>query len=77
MPKAFLLVNTESGFEDNVLKDLKKIEGVDEAYVSYGVYDIIAKVEAGSMPKLKGLVTQRVRKLNNVRSTLTLLIVEE
>jgi len=77
MLKAFLLINTESGFEDQVLKDLKKVEGVIEAYVSYGVYDIIAKVEAESMPKLKELVTTRVRKLNNVRSTLTLLVVEE
>jgi DNA-binding Lrp family transcriptional regulator len=77
MTKAYLLINTESGSEDEVLDDLKKIEGVDGAYVSYGVYDIIAKVEAESMPKLREMVTSRIRGVSKIRSTLTLIIVEE
>jgi len=77
MPKAYVLINTESGSEDAVAKVLKKIEGVDEAYVAYGVYDIIAKIQAESMDELKALITHRIRRVDKVRSTLTMLIVEE
>jgi len=77
MPKAFVLINVESGSEDEVLKELKTIEGVDEAYFSYGVYDLIMKIKADSMDKLKELVTRRIRTLSRVRSTLTLIIMEE
>ncbi len=77
MPKAFVLINTEIGSEADVLKDLKKIEGVEEAFAVYGVYDIIARVSAESMDKLKEIVTWRIRRLDKVRSTLTMIVVEE
>ena len=77
MPKAFVLINVESGFEDSVLKDLKAIPGVEEAYFSYGVYDIITRVKAETMELLKDMVTKRVRTLPKVRSTLTLIMMEE
>jgi DNA-binding Lrp family transcriptional regulator len=77
MPKAFVLINVESGFEDNVLKELRTIQGVEEAYFSYGVYDIIAKVKADTMEQLKNMVTKNVRMLSKVRSTLTLIMMED
>ncbi len=77
MPKAFVLVNVESGSEEEVLEELKKVEGVNEAYYSYGVYDIIAKIGAETMEKLRETVTQKVRTINKVRSTLTLIMIEE
>ncbi len=77
MPRAFVLVNVESGSEDEVLKELKTIDGVEEAYFSYGVYDLITKIKADSMDKLKELVTRRIRTLSKVRSTLTLIMMEE
>jgi DNA-binding Lrp family transcriptional regulator len=77
MPKAFVLINTEIGSEADVLKDLKKVEGVDEAFAVYGVYDIIARVKAETMDKLKDVVTWRIRRLDKVRSTLTMIVVEE
>jgi DNA-binding Lrp family transcriptional regulator len=77
MPQAFVLINVESGAEEDLVKELKKIEGVEEAYYSYGVYDIIAKIKADSMEKLKEMVTHKVRILNRVRSTLTLIMMEE
>ena len=46
MPSAYVLINTEIGFEDSVLKELKKISNIKEAYVSYGVYDIIAQADS-------------------------------
>ncbi len=77
MPQAFVLINVESGAEEEVVTQLKKVEGVEEAYYSYGVYDIISKVKADSMEKLKDMVTRRIRTLNRVRSTLTLIMMEE
>jgi DNA-binding Lrp family transcriptional regulator len=77
MPKAFVLINVESGSEEEVLDEIKKIEGVEEAYYSYGVYDIIAKVKADSMEKLRDTVTRKVRTIVRVRSTLTLIMMEE
>ena len=76
MPAAYVLINSEIGAEEEVLKELKKIKSVKEAYVVYGVYDIIAKVEADSMDKLKEIITWNIRRLEKVRSTLTMMVVE-
>ena len=77
MPTAFVLINTEIGSSiADVLKGLKKIEGVDEAFAVYGVYDIIAKVRAESMDKLKEIVTLRIRMVDKVRTTLTMMVAE-
>jgi len=73
---AFVLINAEIGSEEEVLKELKKVEGVVEAYVVYGVYDVVAKIKADTMDRLKDVVTWHVRRLNKVRSTLTMIVVE-
>jgi DNA-binding Lrp family transcriptional regulator len=75
MPLAFVLVNAEAGSEDEVVEELRKIANVKESYAVYGVYDIVAKVEAESMDKLKE-ITWKIRRLDKVRSTLTMLVIE-
>ena len=75
MPTAFVLINTEIGSECEVLNELKKIDAVKEAYMVYGVYDVVAKVDA-DMEKLKEIVTWNVRRLDKVRSTLTMIVIE-
>jgi DNA-binding Lrp family transcriptional regulator len=77
MPRAFVLINVESGSEDEVLKEMKNLEGVEEAYFSYGVYDLITKIKADTMEGLKDMVSRKIRTLNKVRSTLTLIMMEE
>jgi len=77
MPIAFVLINTEIGSESDVLKVLKKVDGVVEAYSVYGVYDVIAKIKADTMDKLKEMVTWNIRRLDKVRSTLTMIVTEE
>lgn len=72
-----MLINSEIGSEGEVLNELKKVDGVEEAYSVYGVYDIIAKVRAESMEKLKDIVTWKIRRINKVRSTLTMIVIEE
>ncbi|MFX0209777.1 MAG: Lrp/AsnC ligand binding domain-containing protein [Candidatus Heimdallarchaeota archaeon] len=76
MPAAFVLVNAEIGSEDEVLEDLKSTKGVVGAWIVYGVYDIVAKVEADTMDELKEIITTNIRGLDNVRSTLTMIVVE-
>jgi len=76
MPMAFVLINAEIGSEEEVLKELNKVEGVVDAFVVYGVYDVVAKIRADTMDKLKDVVTWHVRRLNKVRSTLTMIVVE-
>lgn len=77
MPRAYVLFSVGSSAEDQVLKDLRKTEGVQEVYVSYGVYDLVAKIKTDSMEELKELVSHRLRRIDHVRSTLTLILVEE
>jgi len=74
MPLAFVLVNAEVGSEGEVVKKLREIDNVKEAHLVYGVYDLIAKVEAETMDKLKDVIAQKVRKVPGIRSTLTLLV---
>jgi DNA-binding Lrp family transcriptional regulator len=49
----------------------------EEGYVSYGVYDLIIKVKATTMEELREAVTHKIRTVDGVRSTLTLIMVEE
>ena len=74
MPVAFVLINAEIGAESEILKELRKLENIKEAYLVYGVYDIVAKVESETMEKLKEFTSFKVRRLNKVRSTLTMIV---
>jgi len=76
MPSAFVLVNSEIGSEEDVLKALKDVPEIKEAYLVYGVYDIVVRMETDEMDKLKSLILNKIRGLTNVRSTLTMLVVE-
>ena len=69
IPTAFVLINVETGSVGDVLEDLKKAEGVNDAFIVYGVYDIVAKVNAKSMDQLKEIVTWDIRKIDKVRQT--------
>ena len=77
MATAFVLINTEMGSESEVLDELKKIDAVKESYMTYGVYDVVATVSADTMENLKEIVTWKVRKLDKVRSTLTIIVIED
>jgi len=73
---AYVLVNVEIGAESRIINDLKKIPDILEAWVVYGVYDIVVKVKADSPEKLKETVSERIRKIDGVRNTLTLIPIE-
>jgi DNA-binding Lrp family transcriptional regulator len=76
MSLCYVLINVELGFEEKVLKNIRDIVNVKESHRVYGVYDIIAKVEADSLDELKQSVTSKIRRLEGVRSTLTTIVIE-
>ena len=76
MPMAYVLINTKPKHMENVVSTLEKIDAVVEIFPVYVVYDVVAKVQADSMEKLKDIVTWKVRSLDDVRSTITMLILE-
>jgi len=76
LPRAFVFVNVGAGSEAEVLKRLREVPEVKESYSVYGVYDIVAKVEADSMERLKEVITWKLRRLEKVRSTLTTIAIE-
>ncbi len=77
MPTAYILLNTEIGAEKQVLNALKKIEGVGEAHNLWGVYDIIANIEAETIEKLKYIITRRIGKIAKINSKLTMIMSEK
>jgi len=76
MLQAYVLLNVEPGSENKVLERLKDVSIVDEAYVSYGVYDLIIKVKADTMEALKDSISHKIRTTDQVRSSVTLILVE-
>ena len=77
MPLAFVLISTEPDHTESVLEALRKSGAVKEAYMVYGVYDIVAKVKADTMVNLNEIVTWHVRRLDNIRSTITITVRDE
>ncbi len=76
MPLAFVLVNVEAGTDKEVLANLKKVPEVKAAYMVYGVYDIVVMIEADTLERLREMVTKKIRQLDKVRSTMTMIVME-
>ena len=73
MLKAYVLMNTELGQEADVVRALGEVEGIKGAHALYGIYDVIAEVEAETMERIKEIVFTKIRRLENVRTTITLI----
>lgn len=76
MALAYVLVNVELGFEEDVKAKLSEIPEVEEAYRVYGVYDTILRLRAEDEEVLKKLIFEKIRKIAGVRSTLTMIALE-
>jgi len=77
MTTAYVLINCDLGFEEQIIEELKHLSDVKEAHGIFGAYDILTKVESDSVEHLKDVITWKIRKLNRVRSTLTLIVPEK
>jgi DNA-binding Lrp family transcriptional regulator len=75
MASAYLLLNVETGTEEEVIEKLRGLPEVKEAWMVYGVYDIIVRVETEAMEELKNIVSWTIRRLDRVRSTMTMIVV--
>lgn len=76
MPTAYVLINCDLGSEEEILKELRRLDEVVELSGVYGVYDIIVKIRGDSMDKLRETITWHVRRIDRVRSTLTMIVIE-
>ncbi len=77
MISAVVLVNTELGsYQDKVIESLKLIEGVEEAHGLYGVYDLMIKIKAQTIDKLRDIIKLQVKQVAGVTSSLTLMIID-
>jgi len=76
MATAYVLVNCELGSEESIIQQLKNVDGIIEVHGTFGAYDILAKVESTTVEALRESITWKIRKIDQIRSTLTLMCVE-
>lgn len=74
MPSAIVLVNTNFGSDELVADRLRKIHGVVRVYRVSGMYDIVALVQTDAISELKTIIMDRIRKLDDIRSCITMMI---
>ena len=76
MATAYVLINCELGSEESIIQQLKNVDGIIEVHGTFGAYDILAKVESPTVEALRESITWKIRKIDQIRSTLTLMGVE-
>jgi len=76
MAEAYILINCEIGSEEEVITALKNIDGIKEVHGTFGAYDILAKIESSQVEDLRETITWKIRKIDKIRSTLTLMGIE-
>ncbi len=75
MINAYVLINCDLGAEEDVISHLKTIDGVREVHGTFGAYDIIAKIESDNTETLRDIIAWKIRKIERIRSTLTLMTI--
>jgi len=76
MATAYVLINCELGSEESIISQLKNIDGIIEVHGTFGAYDILAKIESSTVEALRETITWEIRKIDKIRSTLTLMGIE-
>ncbi len=77
MAIAYILINCELGSEESIIRQLKSINGIIEVHGTFGAYDILAKIESDTVDVLREIITWKIRKVEQIRSTLTLMGIED
>ena len=73
MATAYILINCELGSEESIIQQLKNLDDVSEVHGTFGAYDIFAKIESPTVETLREVITWKIRKIDQIRSTLTLM----
>ena len=69
---AFTLISCDMGTGEKIVENLKTIDGIKNATVTYGEYDIVIEAETENEAKMNDLITTKIRKIEKIRSTITL-----
>ena len=81
VPTAYVLLNSDLGSDESIIEDIKRILATEdieyEVQGVYGVYDIVLKLSSKDAEKLRGIITNKVRKIGKIQSTLTMMVIEE
>jgi len=82
LPTSYVLINSNLGTDVQIIKEVKELLASQsdvklEIQGVYGVYDIIVKLSSDNGEKLRSIVTDEIRKIENVQSTLTMLVIEQ
>jgi len=77
MAIAYVLISCDLGFDTEIIEEMKHLSDVKEVHGIFGAYDILAKIESDSLEHLRDVITWKIRKLNRVRSTLTLMVTKD
>ncbi len=76
MTIAYVLISCDLGFDTEIIDEIKQVEDVKEVRGVFGAYDILVKLESANAEILRETIMWKIRKLNRVRSTLTLMTME-
>jgi len=71
-----VLINAETGSEKEVVEKVRSLKNVKEAYFVFGVYDVIAVVEAQNVDELRNTIHAAMRQVKGIRSTCTMVVIK-
>ncbi len=82
MPTAYVLLNSDLGSDQSIIDEVKQILDKEsnvkyEIQGVYGVYDIILKITSNNVDELRAVITNKIRKIHKVQSTLTRMVIQE
>ena len=81
MPTAYVLLNSDLGSDESIINEVKQILAEEDVTAEvqgvYGVYDIVLKLSSDDAEKLRAIITNKIRKISKVQSTLTMMVIEE
>ena len=77
MTEAFVLINCALGHEEDIIQELTTIPGISQVNGTFGAYDIITKVVGDDATDMRDIITEKIRKIKDVRSTLALIVISE
>jgi len=81
VPTAYVLLNSDLGSDESIIEDIKRILATEELDYEvqgvYGVYDIVLKLSSKDAEKLRLIITNKIRKIGKIQSTLTMMVIEE
>jgi len=72
MEVAYILIQCDLGSEVEIIQELSKVQEITEVRGTYGIYDIFCKIEADPKDVLDDIITNKIRKVSKIRSTITL-----